>query len=137
MLEKVLWHIHNWFEREVMSGTFSISGGAIEVEGLQDGQWFRVVGSTFNDGLHRQGDDDMTDEEFTGEVWLLAIPKVVEELADDIEAWCNANAKAIDGPYQSESFGGYSYTKGSGASGGSFDWQDRFRSRLSPWRKVG
>ena len=137
MLEKVLWHIHNWFERDIVSGTFSVSGGSLDVPGLQDGQWFRVVGSTFNDGLHRQGEDDMADEEFTGEVWLLAIPKVVEELADDIEVWCNANAKAIDGPYQSESFGGYSYTKGSGASGGGYDWQDRFRTRLSPWRKIG
>lgn len=135
MLEKVLWHIHNWFEKDIVLGTFSITGGAIDVPGLKDGQWYRIVGSTFNDGLHR--DDELEDEEFTGEVWLLAVPKVVEELADDIEDWCDRNGKAIDGPYQSESFGGYSYTLGSSPSGGSYDWQDRFRSRLSPWRKIG
>ena len=136
MLERVLWHIHNWFEREVIHSAFSISGGHLDINGLLEGQYFRIVGSVFNDGLHTS-EDELKDEVFEGEVWLLGIPQAVIDLADEIEDWCDRNAKVLDGPYQSESFGGYSYNRGSGASGGSYDWQDRFRSRLSPWRKIG
>ena len=42
-------------------------------------------------------------------------------------------------PYMSESFGGYSYSKGASntASGGSVvTWQDAFKTRLAPWRKI-
>ena len=40
-------------------------------------------------------------------------------------------------PYVSESFGGYSYTKRSGSDSGSVGgWQEAFKARLSPWRKL-
>ena len=53
----------------------------------------------------------LDDEEFTGAVWALGIPKAVIQLADDIDAWRakyeSVNSQAMS-PFQSESFGGYS-----------------------------
>lgn len=140
MLEDVLLHIHNWFVKTTAAGAFVIEGGQLDYDGLQDGQYFRIVGSTFNDGLHQWPATDLTDEEFTGRVQGLAIPKAVIDLAGEIADWQAAYGSVSNSPYQSESFSGYSYTKASGASdglSGGSSWQSVFRSRLSPWRKIG
>lgn len=118
MLEQILMEIHNWFRvRDVYDGihpgTYTIFDGGIALPFLAYGQYFRIIGSVFNDGLHRYGPDmeALTDETFTGSVWALAIPKAVENAAAEAEAWMEKNAKAIDGPFAAESFGGYSYSK--------------------------
>lgn len=141
MLEKVLTYIHNWFEQSRHAGTWDVEGGTFSVPFLQEGQYFRVVGSVFNDGLHQYPDTEMKDESFTGEIWALAIPRQVIDLAAEIEEWVDANKKVLDSPYSSESFGGYSYTKSSDLStdnGGVVlsGWQSAFNSRLIPWRKL-
>ncbi|MBQ9041420.1 MAG: hypothetical protein IJ111_01230 [Eggerthellaceae bacterium] len=147
MLEEVLNHLHNRFVRNSKCGKFTIADGALEIIGLQHGQYFWINGSVFNDGLHRwptTGKDcyplpAMQDEEFKGTVQFLAVPQAVIEIADEIEAWCENNAQVLDGPYQSESFDGYSYTKASGGSesGEAVEtWQSHFRNRLNVWRKV-
>ena len=66
------------------------------------------------------------------------IPKAVVELAGEIAAWQEKYGAVIDSPYTSESFGGYSYSKASGAgdSAGSGGWQAAFRARLNPYRKL-
>ena len=86
----------------------------------------------------------MRDEVFSGSIWLLAIPEPVIKLADEIRAWRDKNEAADSSnmsPYVSESFGGYSYTKGSGgrsgsSSAGAISWKEMFRSRLNAWRKL-
>lgn len=139
MLEQVLIEIHNWFQREIVSGTYTIQNGNIALPFLQDGQYFRIVGSVFNDGLHQYGSamQLLQDETFTGAVWALAVPKEIIKLAEEIAAWKEKYGAVIDSPYTSESFGGYSYTKSGGAgnacSGG---WQSAFRARLNPYRKL-
>lgn len=136
MLEQVLGELHNWFVREVVEGDFTISGGRLllpDGPALLDGQYLRVVGSVLNDGLHQWPVADLADEEFDGEVWALAVPSAVIELANEIDAWCKKNPESA---YTSESFGGYSYTKGSGADGMPMRWQDVFRRRLNQWRKL-
>ena len=139
MLEAVLRFINNWFERETFGGRFAASEGVLSgPAALADGQYYRIRGSVFNDGLHQMGADDLTDEEFVGEVDALAIPKAVVDLSEEIAAWCDANAAALASPYTSESFGGYSYSKASG--GGSYEggdaWKAHFRSSLNAWRKL-
>lgn len=140
MLEQVLTHIHNWFQTGICPGTYTIEDGGITLPFLQDGQYFRICGSVFNDGLHRYGPDMplLEDEIFTGAVWALAVPKAVVELADEIAAWREKYGAVMDSPYTSESFGGYSYSKASGAgdSTGSGGWQSAFRARLNPYRKL-
>ena len=139
MLTEVLRLLRNWFERDKIFGTFSIVGGVLtgtEVN-IQPNQYYRIIGSVFNDGVHKQGETLTDEESFTGAVWLLAIPKEVVDLASEISSWIAANGSALNSPYQSESFGGYSYSlKSGGASGGTVTWQSQFASRLNAWRKV-
>ena len=143
MLTELCQELHNWFEREKRSGSFRIVDGMLEADFLRPGQYFRVMGSLFNDGVHQYGNDYLNDEDFTGSVWSLAIPEAVIKLAEDIEAW-RAKYEAPDStamsPYMSESFGGYSYSKGSAISdtgtGGATSWRTSFASRMNAWRKV-
>nr|DAY49702.1 MAG TPA: Protein of unknown function (DUF3199) [Caudoviricetes sp.] len=136
MLETVLQNLNNWFlvPDGVHAGEFTVQGGQITLPFLQTGQYFRVVGSVFNDGLHQYPVADLTDETFTGSVWALAVPKAVIELAEEIDAWQTKNGDP--GPFTSESFGGYSYSKATNASGMAVGWQDVFKSRLNDWRRI-
>ena len=139
MLEQVLMNIRNWFTVDggIHSGTFTIKDGGVTLPFLADGQYFRICGSVFNDGLHRYPATDLVDEEFSGAIWALAIPPAVVDLADEIGAWQKKNGSAAASPYQSESFGGYSYSKTTdSASGGAVTWQSVFKRQLSAWRKI-
>ncbi len=137
MLEQVLNDLNNWFEMGIYRDTYTIQGGSITLPFLQDGQYFRICGSVFNDGLHQYPESGLTDETFDGAVCALALPKAVLELSDEIAAWQEKNGEAAMGPYSSESFGGYSYSKATDAkTGGAVTWQTAFRSRLNQWRKL-
>lgn len=139
MLEKVLIHLKNWFvvPGGVHSGTFAIENGVIELPFLQDGQYYRICGSVFNDGLHKYGEYDLQDETFAGAVWVLAIPRAVVELAGEIETWQAKNGETAQSPFSSESFGGYSYSKTTDpTTGGAVSWETVFRSQLNPYRKI-
>ena len=141
MLEQVLRHIHNRFEYAYLGGTFTVSSGTFEVDGAQDGQYLWIEGSVFNEGLHEYPLSDLVDETFDGRVVLLAVPRAVVELSESIASWVADNSKALDSPYQSESFGGYSYSKGGGSSseGGPATvsgWRAHFADDLAPWRKM-
>ena len=144
ILEDVLYHIHNWFVRESISSNVRIEDGSLPASvssHLLEGQWYRIEGSVLNDGLHKHPADDLTDETFEGTVTTLVIPRPLLRVAEDIAAWQEANGKAVDGPYASESFDGYSYSlkSDSGAnsgSGGLSGWRLAFRDRLNPFRKI-
>lgn len=142
MLTELCHEIKNWFVREKHFGTFTIEGGSIELPFLATNQYYRIIGSVFNDGVHVYGDitDILTDETFKGAIWAMAVPPEVVTLAGDISAWVDQYGEAVNSPFSSESFGGYSYTKasgngaGNGCNGGT--WQSTFASRLNKWRKI-
>lgn len=135
MLERVLRYLRNWFVQEVHSGDFIVENGGIALPFLRDGQHYRIVGSLLNDGVHKYGDGiELANEEFTGEVWALAVPSSLLETVEKIKEWERKNGDAAHGPYQSESFGGYSYTKRTDVAAGG--WQAAFRGELSVWRKL-
>lgn len=139
MLEQVLMHLKNWFlvPGGIHEGTYTIEDGGITLPFLENGQYFRILGSVFNDGLHQYPASDLKAETFEGTVWALAVPQAVIELAAEIEAWQTKNGGASVSPYQSESFGGYQYSKATDSeSGGAVTWQSAFRSRLNAWRKI-
>lgn len=143
MLEQVCAEIRNYFtqESDKHSGTYSVVSGAVtSLPPLYDGQYYRITGSNRNDGVYCHGIDDMAllDEEFTGQIWVMKVPKAFMQLCNDIQAWTAAHASALDSPYISESYSGYAYTKGSNASGGggAYSWQDHFARRLNPYRKA-
>ena len=139
MLEQVLMHLKNWslVPGGIPEATYTIEDGGIALPFLANGQYFRICGSVFNDGLHQYPAGDLKTETFDGTVWALAVPQDVIELASEIEAWQEKNGEAAAGIYQSESFGGYQYSKATdSASGGAVTWQSAFRSRLNAWRKL-
>lgn len=149
MLNELCHEIKNWFEKLVIVGDITIENGNITndkfLEKIQDNQYFRIVGSVFNDGIYKYTGEpitDLADEVYHGGVWLLAIPKEIITLSDDIDAWkskyMSADSVAMS-PYSSESFGGYSYSKSTGgdsAGGGGTSWQSTFASQLNKWRKI-
>lgn len=139
MLEQVLRYLRNWFvvPGGIHAGSFSVEEGSISLPFLQSGQYFRICGSVFNDGVYRYPVSGLTDEGFEGAVWALAIPRGVLELSEEIAAWKEKNKDIVNSPYQSESFGGYSYTKfNDGETDESVTWQFMFQAELSQWRKI-
>ena len=138
-LEQVLQHLNNWFlvPDGIHTGKFTVQDGGITLPFLQEGQYFRVVGSVFGDGVYQYPASGLKEETFDGAIWSLAVPQAVVNLAEEIEAWQAKNGEAAAGPYQSESFGGYTYSKAvDAATGGAVSWQAAFRSRLNDWRKL-
>lgn len=139
MLEQILDYIHNYFIKEVYRGKFKIEQGTLNVDFLKENQYFKVKGSIFNDGIHKFGAYGLADEEFEGEIWAMAIPLSMLDLVAEIETWQTENADKLNSPYQSESFGGYSYTKANGtdSKGNSLaSWQGMFGKRLNAYRKI-
>lgn len=138
--------VNNWFEVARYHGKYTIDGGEIDLselvenESIKDGQYFRIMGSVFNDGVHQFPTYDLEDEKFQGAVAMMAVPKDFLVLLDDINEWMEKYGEAANKPYQSESFGGYSYSiKGGladGNSGNSEPYKVIFSSRLSKWRKL-
>ena len=136
MLEQILRHLNNYFvvKDGVHKGTFEVSSGTLNLDFLQENQYFRVVGSVFNDGVYKYPAENMTDEVFEGEVHAMAVPKAVIDLSAEIGTWCTNNPPSA---YASEAFGGYSRTLAtSSGTGAPVSWQDVFRGRLNAWRKL-
>lgn len=142
MLTELCQELKNWFDRERHTGTFTIADGNITADFLREGQYFRIMGSVFSDGVHQYPAAGLPSETFTGAVWALAIPAPVIALDEEITAWrekYEATDSAAMSPFTSESFGGYSYSKSSGNSGDGSSgrsWQTAFAPRLNMWRKI-
>ena len=155
MLTELCGYLKNWFVDTMLYGDFKIVNGVLTFANgdeipLQSGQYFRIIGSVFNDGVYkcnqiepaRVFEPAMGDEEFNGSVWTMKVPPEVIKIAADIEAW-QAKYEGADSPmmspYSSESFGGYSYSKSAGNSadaGNGTSWQSVFGSKLAKFRKV-
>lgn len=122
---------------DVKRGHYIISGGAISpLDFVKVGQYFRIVGSGLNDGVHQKTINSLTelkDEEFDGDIWVMSIPSDLLALNEEIEAFCNSNKTT---PFSSESFGGYSYTIATDRNGNSVNWKTAFSSQLNRYRRI-
>jgi len=142
ILSELCQELKNWFcnvETDIHEGTYTISDGVLSLPFLQEGQYFRIAGSVFNDGVHKYGDSDdaLKSETFNGAIWAMRIPPSFLELADEIDAWVQKNGELVSSPLQSESWGGYSYSmKSGGADSGSVSWKSVFGGSLNRWRKL-
>ena len=141
-LTEVCEYLNNHFVKSKASGHYVISGKTIVLPQIQDGQYFRIIGSVFNDGVHQYPATDLVNEEFDGVIWAMAVPQTVVAITSEIEAWKTkymaADSPAMS-PFDSESFQNYSYSKGSSSSGdgtGSVTWQNAFASRLNKYRRL-
>lgn len=134
MLENVLAYLRNDFAVHTLEEQkWIIADGTMDVPGALSGQYVRIIGSVLNDGVYQYPLTGLTDETFTGTVQLLAIPKTVLALVDEIQAWVKKNQPTA---YTSESFAGYTYSKATNANGLAAGWQDVFRAQLAPYRKM-
>lgn len=151
MLTEICEYLHNWFcenRSDKVIGTITVRGGEISVPyGVlpRQGQYIRIIGSVFNDGVWKYGDAEFSEETFEGAVWYMRVPQVFIDLVTEIEDWQakygGADSAAMS-PYNSESFAGYSYSKSAGAvsaDGTLYNpntWKTTFSARLSRWRKL-
>lgn len=143
MLTEICAYLHNYFDYERHYGDISIIGGVIFCNGEQialgEGQHFALFRGRIPLGVF---DTVPADKTFEGAVWLLDIPDAVlkaDKWADD---WTKANGGADsngNSAFQSESFGGYSYNKGTNSTGKSglsvFD-NAQFNRMINPYRKL-
>lgn len=151
MITEVCLYLKNWFDwnQPKYYGKFKIENGVLISASNKDmsiatGQYFRVIGSVFNDGVYKYGTEEFVeDEEFTGAIWLMAVPKTFLDLVKEISDWQSEYGSVSSSnmsPFQSESFGGYSYSKASGSGNGSDSivptWKSVFRDRLWRYKKI-
>ena len=115
-----------------------ITANRIVIPGPETRDYYLIEGSRRNNGIHVYGDADLRNETYTGIVTEICVPPEVLAILEEINTWQEKNAEAVQSPYQSESFGGYSYTKASSssASGESTSWKTVFAPRLRIWRKI-
>lgn len=137
MLTEVCAEIRNYFVKDIHNGTFEIVGGKITpFDFIQENQYFRIVGSVFNDGVYKNTADlELTNEVFCGAVWAMAVPPSVVALAEEIKKY-NESDEAKPSAYTSESFGGYSYSKATDENGAPMGWKKVFASRLNKYRRI-
>lgn len=153
MLSELCKELNNWFDKERYFGKFTITDGTLDVSDIdiQENQYFRIVGSVFNDGVYKYVSSItptqnapathspvLTDETFSGAVWTMAVPPSVIDLSERISDWETKYGGMVSSPYKSESFGGYSYTKADSGQGYTTNptWQSSFAGELNRWRKA-
>lgn len=114
-------------------------GSELPVEAfIKNGQYIRIVGSCFSDGVYVFSDNLSfgNDEIFEGALWEMKPPTSFLMLVEEIAAYNNTEA-AKPSPYVSESFAGYSYQKITDYRGKvCTDWQSAFAGKLRRWRKI-
>lgn len=141
MLTELCRECRNWFttDSDKHRGDFTISNGGITpFDFVLSGQYFRIMGSHFNDGVYKNVPEEVAKlaaETFTGQIWAMRIPPAFIDLSGKIEEYIAKNEKEIS-PYTSESFGGYSYTKATSSNGSPLTWKEVFNSQLKVWRKI-
>ena len=145
MLTEICADLKNYFvteNKDILHGTYSVENGQIVPPlSLQNDQYYRIIGSVFNDGVHKQGDSLKDESSFDGSIWLMRVPQDVIDLDEAITEWMAKNADVDSpamSPFNSESFGGYSYSKNNsdGSNSGAGTWQSVFGSRLDQYRKI-
>lgn len=149
MLTEICAHLKNYFDYSRFYGDISISGGAVSCRGVQidmdEGQYFALFRPHYCLGIFRYGDELEDRTVKNGSVWLMDIPPAIFAAIEWAEKWNELNGgadSAANSPFQSESFGGYSYSKGStykdadSAIGASVFDQAQFKAMLSPYQKM-
>lgn len=142
-MTEVFQYLRNWFDRNQPKfyGKFIIEDGALVGDyKIATGQFYRIIGSALNDGVYKYGVDQLEDETFEGSIWLMAVPKDLRDIIIEIGMWQekygNVDSENMS-PYQSESFGGYSYTKASGGGSSAVPtWQSVYADRLGRYKKL-
>lgn len=137
MLEQVMAACNNYFEIfcDAVADEFEITGGVLDFNSLKTGQYYRIKGSVFNDGVHQHPAVDLQDETFIGTIYPMAVPGAFIDMCSEIEAWESKHAKGV---FESENLGAnqYSYKLALNADGTAQTWENVFAKKLRRWRKL-
>ena len=108
---------------------------------ISDGQYFALFRQRIPLGVFQL--IELTENKtFAGSVWLMDVPKAIKSADEWAETWKANNMAAgseANSVFQSESFGGYSYSKGNnskGKVGASIFDNAQFAAMLAPYRKL-
>ena len=63
MLTEICQYLKNWFNRgqKKIFGEFTIQNNQLNISDIQTGQYYRIIGSVFNDGVHKKGSEALID----------------------------------------------------------------------------
>jgi hypothetical protein len=136
-LYKFCLETRNFFEVDIQCGSFSIiSGGIALPDFISENQYFRIVGSKFNDGVYKNNPDELgklIPEDFKGAIWGMAVLPDVIDLVNRISEWEQKYSTILNSPYTSESFDGYSYSKSADKK---TSWKSQFASEINSYRRL-
>lgn len=122
----------NYFVAGSYDGLVTIQNGEIVSPAISDEPYVAIKGSAYNNDVFALGVDAMTDETFTGRVYILHPPMDFLRLCEECAEY---DARNPAGAYQSESFGEYSYTR-TGAQAEQKTWQSAMAHRLNQYRRM-
>ena len=166
-IESLCAETRNWFTDEPVVSDYTIEGGGLSLPFLSIGQFFRIVGSKFNDGLYIYGPEGKVYHEVewkepydAAKTWD-SVPKVVWKetagfaLADETfhgaiwpmsvpsafiklaEEVMEYNKSDISKPSVLVSESFGGYSYTKNSNNTDATWQNAFKSKLRRWRKVG
>ena len=125
MLYEICRRLRNFFVKSVVSGEFTIENGMLsQCDFLKNGEYFRIQGSSLNDGVYCYPPTSLADEVFEGKITQMSPPPEFLKLVAEIENIATGEN------YKSESFGDYSYTVDNG------DVLKEIGRRLNAYRKI-
>lgn len=137
-MERVMKRIRNYFQRGYTEGEFAITGNVLAP--APSAPFVAIRGSAYHDGVYECCNgylggmpDGKQDETFTGVVWHLHPPDDFIALCEEIARYDEKNPA---GAMHSETFGDYSYTRGTNGSGAVTAWDQAFAASLAPYRKM-
>ncbi len=135
----IMRHVRNAFPAWYHLGRFTIADGRLDRDELMlEGGWISIFGSERCDGVYRVEEGRLRpappcDERFEGWIYRLHPPADFLALCDEIIAWEEKNtARGL----KSERFGSYSYEAATDENGAPLGWQQVFRARLTPFRRM-
>lgn len=139
--------LHNYFnihhDADIHRGSYTIVNGRIEsLPFLVNGQYFRILGSALNDGVHQYPATDLADETFDGAIWAMFVPRDVLRLAEQIADYNEQVQRLVEAEaslkgYTSETLSGfYSYSIGSTAPPGMEAVKADIDAKFRRYRKL-
>lgn len=135
--------LRNFFTNKdnIFYNTYTICNNILNFDFIKEGQYFRITGSSLNNGVYCNTIDDLKrlrDETFTGAIWVMDVPPDFVRLCDEVERF-NAKISELSGNFQgyaSESWGGYSYTLPTSTPSFMRDWHYKLKQEMSYYRKL-
>ena len=126
------------FDKDIHLGEYTIDNNSINVDFIETNQYFRIVGSKFNDGVYKLDNKlSLVDETFNGAIWTMSVPPQFLAAVSEAGAYLLAHPNAM--ALESESFGGYTYRRsmyGSTSFGGFGYLPTTIANKLNRYRRI-